>query len=190
MQFSSKWALDESLTGQKKSEWNFVPDLRKNTKNVHFTIFGTFFKIYVFGHNSRRRICPEMRVHQNEPIKSLLLDTKKKQNNSTTQTGEIFERLSRNVNLVPFGTGFSASIFGVMRVNRFEIWERAFRKYCLSCIWNSNQISVCSFRSRDLCFWKVVPKGPRPTPPLIRALISQKRDFFQTCSFHHELEKG
>ena len=56
-------------------------------------------------------------------------------------------------------------------------------------IWKSNQISVCSFRSRDLCFWKVVPKGPRPTPPLTRAQISHATDFIQTCNFHHELEK-
>ena len=45
-------------------------------------------------------------------------------------------------------------------------------------IWKSNQISVCSFRSRDLRVWKVVPKGPRPTPPLTRAQISHELDFF------------
>ena len=39
--------------------------------------------------------------HQNEPTIRLLLDTKN-QNDSTTQTGEIFERLSGNVNSVPF----------------------------------------------------------------------------------------
>ena len=57
-------------------------------------------------------------------------------------------------------------------------------------IWKSNQISVCSFPSRNLRVWKVVPKGPRPTPPLTRAQISDEPDFFQTCGFHHELEKG
>ena len=57
-------------------------------------------------------------------------------------------------------------------------------------IWKSNQISVCPFRPRDLCFWKVGPKGPRPTPPLIRAQISHEPDFFQTCGFHYEFEKG
>ena len=57
-------------------------------------------------------------------------------------------------------------------------------------IWKSNQISVCSFRSRDLRVWKVVPKGRRPTPPITRSQISREPDFFQTCDFHHELENG
>ena len=64
--------------------------------------------------------------HQNEPTKS--------QNNSLTQTGEIFERLSGNVNLVPFENRIFGLDFQGDGVNMFEILETAFRKYGLCSI--------------------------------------------------------
>ena len=60
IRFSPKWALYKPLTWQKKSQWNCDPNLRKTWETSIFTIFGTFFKIYVFGHNSRRRTFPNM----------------------------------------------------------------------------------------------------------------------------------
>ena len=71
--------------------------------------------------------------YKNEPTISLLLDTKN-QNNSTTQTGEIFERLSGNVNLVPFENRIFGLDFQGDGVNMFEILETAFRKYGLCSI--------------------------------------------------------
>ena len=61
IRFSPKWALYKPLTWQKKSQWNCDPNFRKTWETSIFTIFGTFFKIYVFGHNSRRRTFLNMR---------------------------------------------------------------------------------------------------------------------------------
>ena len=154
-----------------------------------FLKFLALFSKFSFLAITREELFRTCGLHQNEPTKSLLLETKI-QNNSPTQTGEIFERLSGNVNLVPFENRIFGLDFRGDGVNVFEILESAFRKYGLCSIWKSNQISVCSFPSRNLRVWKVVPKGPRPTPSLTRAQISDEPDFFQTCGFHHELEKG
>ena len=54
MQFWPEWALCKPVTWQIKSEWACYPNLRKTRKIMIFTILGTFFKIYVFGHNSWR----------------------------------------------------------------------------------------------------------------------------------------
>ena len=61
-------------------------------------LFSKFTFLAITPEDELFRMCS---FYQNEPTISLLLDTKK-QNNSTTQTGEIFERLSGNVNSVPF----------------------------------------------------------------------------------------
>ena len=97
--------------------------------------------------------------YQKKPTIKLLFDTKN-QNDSTTQTGEIFERLSGNVNSVPFENRILDLDFRAEGVKIVAIWHGAFKKYCLWSSWKSNRISVCSFRSRDIRIWKSGPKFP------------------------------
>ena len=61
-------------------------------------LFSKFTFLAITPEDQLFRMCG---FYQNEPTISLLLDTKN-QNDSTTRTGEIFGRLSRNVNSVPF----------------------------------------------------------------------------------------
>ena len=93
---------------------------KKHKKPPFLPFLALFSKFTFLAITPEEEFVPKCGFTITSPLKAFYLK-QKKQNNSTTQMGEIFERLSRNVNLVPFGTGFSASIFGVIRVNRFEI---------------------------------------------------------------------
>ena len=121
--------------------------------------------------------------YQNEPTIKLLLDTKN-QNYSTTKTGEIFERLSGNVNSIPFENRISGLDFRGEGVKIVDIWYRAFRKYRLWSLWKSNRISVCSFRSLYIFAFK---KRNRNSQFWGFQDVTRELNFSQTCGFHQNV---
>ena len=109
MPFSPKWALCKSLIWQKKIRRKLRSELWKKHKKPQFLpILALFSKFTFLAKTPEEERFWTCGFDQNEPTIRLLLETKN-QNNSTTQTGEIFERLSGNINLVPFENG----IFGL-----------------------------------------------------------------------------
>ena len=83
-------------------------EFEKKHEKPPFLPFLALFSKFTFLAITPEELFRTCGFYQNEPTISLLLETKN-QNNSTTQTGEIFERLSGNINLVPFENG----IFGL-----------------------------------------------------------------------------
>ena len=148
-----------SKFSQKRRYRFFSFFLIKFWKTSIFTIFGTFFKIYVFGHNSRRRTFLNMRFSTEWAHYKAFTWHKKPEWFYDTNGRNIWKIVGKCKFGPVWEPHFGPQFSGWRSDDSLNLtW--AFRKYCLWSLWKSNRISVCSFHSWDIRIWKTGPKFP------------------------------